>query len=759
MTVKYYAILTNQGAARLANATLLGSKLNLTQMAVGDANGVLPTPDPAQTKLINQKRIAPLNLLSVDPNNQSQIIAEQIIPENEGGFWIREIGLYDDEGVLIAVANCPETYKPQLQEGSGRTQTIRMILVVTNTEAITLKIDPSVVLATRKYVDDKISEHEQSRRHPDASLTAKGFTQLSSATNSTSETLAATPKAVKIAYDLANGKYTAQDATTARKGLVQLSSATSSTSETQAATPKAVKAAYDLAAGKAPVSHTHPWSQITDVPAASLTVKGTVQLSSATNSTSETQAATPKAVKAAYDLAAGKAPVSHTHPWSQITDVPAASLTVKGTVQLSSATNSTSETQAATPKAVKAVYDLANGKQPADATLTALAGLATAADKLPYFTGNDTASLTTLTNVGRDILAKTSTQEVIQYIGCPASPTGWLKTGNNGESITTAQLVTLLQNNGAFNTKAWFARCAWSYATSASIPDSETGCGIIPLAGAVIEVFSNNTDNYTIRITTATTTSVSGALTNAEFIYVFNVSGSTSYSPGWRRAYNTKNKPTTTDLGLSDESGYVGRLISTRVFTSSGTYIPTPGTKRLRVTITGGGGGGGGCKATSNNETFFGAGGGAGGTIISIMTPTQNSYPVTIGAGGAGGVSATNGTRGGNSVFASLIAPGGAGGGKVGVTNTNGGNGGVPSTGDIRITGGDGGDGQSGNISVSGEGGTSHWGGGGRAGAGGGVSGKAYGSGGGGAYDAGYSGTSMTGGKGASGICIIEEFA
>ncbi|WBD23123.1 phage tail protein [Escherichia coli] len=170
MTVKYYAIMTNQGAARLANATMLGSKLNLTQMAVGDANGVLPTPDPAQTKLINQKRIAPLNLLSVDPNNQSQIIAEQIIPENEGGFWIREIGLYDDEGVLIAVANCPETYKPQLQEGSGRTQTIRMILVVTNTEAITLKIDPSVVLATRKYVDDEVLElrlyvDDQMRKH------------------------------------------------------------------------------------------------------------------------------------------------------------------------------------------------------------------------------------------------------------------------------------------------------------------------------------------------------------------------------------------------------------------------------------------------------------------------------------------------------------------------------------------------------------------------------------------------------------------
>ncbi|HGW6083106.1 TPA: tail fiber protein, partial [Escherichia coli] len=452
MTMKYYAILTNQGAARLANATMLGSKLNLTQMAVGDANGVLPTPNPAQTKLINQKRIAPLNLLSVDPNNQSQIIAEQIIPEDEGGFWIREIGLYDDKGVLIAVANCPETYKPQLQEGSGRTQTIRMILVVTNTKAITLKIDPSVVLATRKYVDDKISKHEQSRRHPDASLTAKGFVQLSSATDSQSETEAATPKAVKIAYDLARGKYTAQDATTTRKGIVQLSSAINSTSETLAATPKAVKAAYDLAAGKAPVSHTHPWSQITGVPAASLTAKGTVQLSSATdsqseteaatpkavkiaydlargkytaqdatttrkgivqlssatNSTSETLAATPKAVKAAYDLAAGKAPVSHTHPWSQITGVPAASLTAKGTVQLSSAINSTSEILAATPKAVKAAYDLANGKQPADATLTALAGLVTAADRLPYFTGADRAALATLTAIGRAIIAKGS---------------------------------------------------------------------------------------------------------------------------------------------------------------------------------------------------------------------------------------------------------------------------------------------------------------------------------------------------------------
>lgn len=217
MTAKYFAILTNQGAARLANAAALGTKLNLTQMAVGDANGVLPTPDPAQTKLINQKRIAPLNLLTVDPANTSQIIAEQIIPENKGGFWIREIGLYDDDGILIAVANCPETYKPELQEGSGRTQTIRMILIVSSTSAITLKIDPSVVLATRQYVDDKVIEvksyadglmraHEQSRNHPDATTTAKGFTQLNSSVTDDRETQSATPKAVKIAMDNANAR-------------------------------------------------------------------------------------------------------------------------------------------------------------------------------------------------------------------------------------------------------------------------------------------------------------------------------------------------------------------------------------------------------------------------------------------------------------------------------------------------------------------------------------------------------------------------
>lgn len=156
MATKYYAVLTNVGAAKLANATALGAQVEITQMAVGDGNGALPTPNPAQTALVHELRRAPLNSLSIDPNNANQIIAEQVIPEDVGGWWIREIGLFDKDGDMIAVANCAETYKPQLQEGSGRVQVVRMILIVSSTAAVTLKIDPSVVLATRQYVDDQI---------------------------------------------------------------------------------------------------------------------------------------------------------------------------------------------------------------------------------------------------------------------------------------------------------------------------------------------------------------------------------------------------------------------------------------------------------------------------------------------------------------------------------------------------------------------------------------------------------------------------
>lgn len=248
MSTKFKTVITTAGAAKLAAATAPGGrKVNITTMAVGDGGGKLPVPDAGQTGLIHEVWRHALNKISQDKRNSNYIIAELVIPPEVGGFWMRELGLYDDAGTLIAVANMAESYKPALAEGSGRSQTCRMVIIVSSVASVALTIDTTTVMATQDYVDDKIAEHEQSRRHPDASLTAKGFTQLSSATNSTSETLAATPKAVKAAYDLANGKYTAQDATTARKGLVQLSSATNSDSETLAATPKAVKSAYDNA--------------------------------------------------------------------------------------------------------------------------------------------------------------------------------------------------------------------------------------------------------------------------------------------------------------------------------------------------------------------------------------------------------------------------------------------------------------------------------------------------------------------------------
>ncbi|MBF9360270.1 phage tail protein [Escherichia coli] len=340
-TRKFKTIITDTGAKKLAQAAAPdGKPVRLTHMAVGDGGGTLPTPDSKQTRLVREVWRHTVNRVFLDATHQNRIIAELAIPPETGGFWIREIGVFDEHGDLIAVGNTAESYKPAVAEGSGRAQTFRTILTVSSTATVALTVDNTMVMATVDYVDDKLKEHEQSRRHPDASLTAKGFVQLSSATNSVSETQAATPKAVKDAYDLANGKYTAQDASTTRKGLVQLSSATNSDSETLAATPKAVKAAYDLANGKYTAQD------------ATTERKGLVQLSSATNSDSETLAATPKAVKAAYDLANGKYTAQD------------ATTAQKGIVQLTSATNSTSETLAATQKAVKAANDNANGRVP-----------------------------------------------------------------------------------------------------------------------------------------------------------------------------------------------------------------------------------------------------------------------------------------------------------------------------------------------------------------------------------------------------------
>ncbi|EMS3693939.1 phage tail protein [Escherichia coli] len=379
-TRKFKTVITDTGAKKLAQAAAPdGKPVRLTHMAVGDGGGTLPTPDSKQTRLVHEVWRHTVNRVILDATHQNRIIAELVIPPETGGFWIREIGVFDEHGDLIAVGNTAESYKPAVAEGSGRAQTFRTILTVSSTATVALTVDNTMVMATVDYVDDKLKEHEQSRRHPDASLTAKGFVQLSSATNSDSETLAATPKAVKAAYDLANGKYTAQDATTARKGIVQLSSATNSTSETLAATPKAVKAVMDETNKKAPLN--------------SPALTGTPTTPTAQQGTNNTQIASTAFVMAAIAALVDSSP---------------------------DALNTLNELAAALgndPNFATTMTNALAGKQPKDATLTALAGLATAADKFPYFTGNDVASLATLTKVGRDILAKSNVAAVIEYLG------------------------------------------------------------------------------------------------------------------------------------------------------------------------------------------------------------------------------------------------------------------------------------------------------------------------------------------------------
>ncbi|EPY5268437.1 phage tail protein [Klebsiella pneumoniae] len=300
MSTKFYTLLTDIGAAKLASAAALGVPLKITHMAVGDGGGALPTPDAKQTALVNEKRRAALNMLYIDPQNSSQIIAEQVIPENEGGWWIREVGLFDESGALIAVGNCPESYKPQLAEGSGRTQTVRMVLITSSTDNITLKIDPAVVLATRKYVDDKVLElkvfvDDKMAKHLAAPDPHSQYAPKES------PTLTGTPKAPTPA----EGNNTTQIATTAfvQAALMALINGAPATLDTL----KEIAAAIN---NDPEFSTTINNALALKAPLSSPALTGTPTAPTAAQSVNNTQIATTAFVKSAIAAMVGSAPAA-----------------------------------------------------------------------------------------------------------------------------------------------------------------------------------------------------------------------------------------------------------------------------------------------------------------------------------------------------------------------------------------------------------------------------------------------------------------
>ncbi len=788
MSTTYKTVITDKGAERIAAALLPdGEKLRITHFAVGDGNGSTPTPDVSQTALVHEVYRGEVSNIHIDVDDTTRIVVEGIIPASQGGFWVREIGLYDDQGELVVVGNAPEGYKPLPSEGAGRVLNCQVFVVVSNTDAIELKVVSDAFL-------------------PDATTEKRGLTILSSETNSDDETKAATSKAVKAVMDVAKGKYTAVDASTTRKGLVQLTSATNSDSEVLALSAKAGKVLATQISAKADLSS----PAFTDKPTTPTAAEG---------DKSQQIANTEFVMRAIASL-------------------------VDSSPEALNTLNELAQALGNDPNFATTVTNALAGKQPLNALLTALSGLTTSANKLPYFTGADKVALATITSTARALLQQprvegmqailginassfrrfrgqlptdanlntygpvetsvgiwskqTSTNADVAHnfpeanavgyievlpagqfggtqrytvrngnihirsltgswngvdgpwgewikvgsaattatklatartiggvsfdgsanidlpgvnkagtqntsgnaasatklqtarriggvafdgtadialpgvnaagnqnttgnaasatrlqtartiggvsfngtaninlpgvnttgnqdttgnaatatklktartiggvsfdgsaninlpgvntagnqntsgnaatatklqtartisgvafdgtknitltaknVGATACPTGWLITGDNNSSITTSSFITLLQNQGAFNTRAWVARCSFAAADSAYIPDSETKCGIIPLAGAVIEVVSFGMTNYTIRVTTATTSSVSGAKTNSEFIYSYDkyqagypVTGyknSSTNSPGWRRCYNSKN--------------------------------------------------------------------------------------------------------------------------------------------------------------------------------------------------------------------------
>ncbi len=622
--------MTDAGRQELVNANKTGTnKVEIVSVGLGSRYYVTST---SQTNITNEiKRLTTIGGKVVSPDT-IHVTAKD---DSKDEYVVHTIGLYTNKGALFAVYSQEQAIINKASStialissdiaiktldtknitfgdiefiNPPATETVVGVARFANEQEIDAGTDDSLAVSAKR-LKQAIVKHEQSRNHPDATLTSKGFVQLSSATNSASETLAATPKAVKAAYDLANAKYTAQDATTARKGIVQLSSATNSTSETLAATPKAVKAAYDLAAGKAPSNHTHSWEQITNVPVASLTVRGITQLSSATNSTSETLAATPKAVKAVMDETNKKAPLNS----PALTGTPTTPTARQGTnnTQIAStayvmaaiaalvdsspdALNTLNELAAALgndPNFATTMTNALAGKQPKDATLTALAGLATAADRFPYFTGNDVASLATLTKVGRDILAKSTVAAVIEYLGLR-------ELGTSGEKIPLLSTANTWTNRQTFS-GGLSGELSGNAATATKLKTARKIAGVGFDGSGDISISAKNVNAFALRQTGNTVngdTSVgwnwdSGAYNaliggSSALILHFNINagscpavqfrvnyknGGISYRSardgygfelGWSDFYTTTRKPSAGDVGAYTKAECNSRFIT-----------------------------------------------------------------------------------------------------------------------------------------------------------------------------------------------------
>ncbi|ENH0672379.1 phage tail protein [Escherichia coli] len=491
MSTKFYTLLTDIGAAKLASAAALGVPLKITHMAVGDGGGALPTPDAKQTALVNEKRRAALNMLYIDPQNSSQIIAEQVIPENEGGWWIREVGLFDESGALIAVGNCPESYKPQLAEGSGRTQTVRMMLITSSTDNITLKIDPAVVLATRKYVDDKVLElkvfvDDKMAKHLAAPDPHSQYAPKES------PTLTGTPKAPTPA----EGNNTTQIATTAFvqaaiTALINGAPATLDTLKEIAAAinndPKFSTTINNALALKAPLS--------------SPALTGTPTAPTAAQSVNNTQIATTAFVKSAIAAMVGSAPA---------------------------ALDTLNELAAALgndPNFATTMLNALAGKQPLDNTLTNLSG-------------KDVAGLLTYLGLGEG-----SALPVGVPVPWPSAtpPTGWLKC--NGAAFSAEEYPELAKaypTNKLPDLRGEFMR-GWDDGRGI---DSGRGIltaqshGMPSISGTFNGLFAVKQTNGLGGVSVAKSTNAETLSTSSGsgsvFDYTFNVSGSTPVSPELR---------------------------------------------------------------------------------------------------------------------------------------------------------------------------------------------------------------------------------